>query len=104
MFAVQLLFSGQHNHVFKVFNERFKYRNLEELDLLSAFCCYMWYYFVTCRKKQVHRQTVSKFPGNNIPFIRGNPVAKRQFEEVVNECKHLINTDIGYDEGKVYNM
>ena len=94
MFAVQLLFSGQHNHVFKVL----------ELDLLSAFCCYMWYYFVTCRKKQVHRQTVSKFPGNNIPFIRGNPVAKRQFEEVVNECKHLINTDIGYDEGKVYNM
>lgn len=35
--------------------------------------------------------------------IRGNPVVKRQFEEVVNERKHLINTDIGYDEGKVYN-
>ena len=47
---------------------------------------------------------MSKFPGNNIPVIGGNLVAKRQFEEVVNECKHLINTDIGYDEGKVYNM
>ena len=63
MFAVQLLFSEQHNHVFKVLNERFKYRNLEELDLLSAFCCYMLYYFVTCRKKQVHRHTVTKFLG-----------------------------------------
>lgn len=40
------------------------------------------------------------FPGNNIPIIRGNMVAKRQFEELISNCRDLIHADFGYDEGK----
>ena len=40
------------------------------------------------------------FQGNNIPIIRGNVVAKRQFEELISNCRDLINADIGNDEGK----
>ena len=48
----------------------------------------------------MHRNTVLKFPGNKIPIIRGNPEAKRKIEELVDDCRQLINPDLGYDEGK----
>lgn len=53
------------------------------------------------RKKQVHRKTVLKFPGNKIPIIRGNPEAKRKIEELVDDCRQLINPDLGYDEDEL---
>ena len=44
------------------------------------------------------------FPGNKIPIIRGNEVAKRQFEDLVQSCKDLLKPEIGYDEGKNFTM
>ena len=44
------------------------------------------------------------FPGNKIPVIRGNEVAKRQFEELIKSCKDLLKADIGYNEGKGFTM
>ena len=62
------------------------------------------YYFLVCRRRQVHRKTVCMFPGNKIPIIRGNAVAKRQFEELVQSCRDLLKPEIGYDEGKDFIM
>lgn len=39
------------------------------------------------------------FPGNNIPIFRGNVGAQRNLEELVSNCRDLINPDVGYDEG-----
>ena len=44
------------------------------------------------------------FPGNKIPFLRGNVVAKRQFEDLVQSYKDLSEPDIGYNEGKNFTM
>ena len=59
----------------------------------------MPYHLLICRRRNVHKKTVSMFPGNNIPIIRGNMSAKRKLEELVSDCRDLINPDIGYDEG-----
>lgn len=48
------------------------------------------------------KKTVSMFPGNNIPIIRGNMSAKRKLEELVSDCRDLISPDIGYDEGMYF--
>ena len=54
------------------------------------------------RGRQDHRKTVAAFPGNKTHIFRGNPTAKRRFEELTKDCQDLLNPDLGYDEGKSY--
>ena len=63
-----------------------------------------FYCTVLFARGQVHCKTVKMFPGNKIPIIRGNAVAKRQFEDLVQSCKDLLKPDIGYDEGTNFTM
>jgi len=45
---------------------------------------------------------VKMFPGNKIPILRGNVVAKRQFEDL-QSCKDPLKPEIGC-EGKNFTM